>query len=60
MEVSMNGGVGVVQPEKGWQRHLGFGAGAPTRSCSTTPRPDLRDRTFARLVRIIDAKNSPR
>lgn len=27
MEVSMNGGVAVVDPAKGWVRHLGFGAG---------------------------------
>ncbi|MBL9037286.1 MAG: MtsA protein [Archangium sp.] len=27
MEVSMNGGVGVVDPASGWVRHLGFGAG---------------------------------
>ncbi len=26
-EVSMNGGVAVVDPTKGWVRHLGFGAG---------------------------------
>lgn len=27
LEVSMNGGVGVVDPVRGWIRHLGFGAG---------------------------------
>ncbi len=27
MEVSMNAGVGVIDPKKGWLRHLGFGAG---------------------------------
>lgn len=57
MEVSMNGGVGVVDPAKGWQRHLGFGAGVT----EALALDDARGLIYASdmglgLIRVIDAK----
>ncbi len=57
MEVSMNGGVGVVDPRKGWLRHLGFGAGVT----EALALDDARGLLYASdvglgLVRVLDAK----
>lgn len=57
MEVSMNGGVGVVDPAKGWLRHLGFGAGVT----EALALDDARGLLYATdvslgLVRVLDAK----
>lgn len=57
MEVSMNGGVGVVDPARGWRRHLGFGAGIT----EALALDDARGLLYASdvglgLVRVIDAK----
>ncbi len=57
MEVSMNGGVGVLDLKKGWQRHLGFGAGVT----EALALDDARGLLYASdvglgLVRVLDAK----
>lgn len=57
MEVSMNGGVGVVDLTRGWQRHLGFGAGVT----EALALDDARGLLYASdvglgLVRVIDVK----
>lgn len=59
MEVSMNGGVGVVELGKqpGWRRHLGFGAGVT----EALALDDARGLLYATdvglgLLRVIDAK----
>lgn len=56
-EVSMNGGVGVVDPAKGWSRHLGFGAGV-TDSMALDDGAGLLYAADVGLglVRIVDAK----
>jgi DNA-binding beta-propeller fold protein YncE len=56
LEVSMNGGVGVVDV-KGWRRHLGFGAGVT----EALALDDERGLLYATdvglgLVRVLDAK----
>lgn len=56
LEVSMNGGVGVAD-EKGWRRHLGFGAGVT----EALVLDDGRGLLYATdvglgLVRVLDAK----
>ena len=53
----MNGGVGVVDPVKGWRRHLGFGAGVT----EALALDDARGLLYATdvglgLVRVLDAK----
>jgi len=57
MEVSMNGGVGVVDPVKGWQRHLGFGAGV-TEALVLDDAAGLLYATDVSLglVRVLDAR----
>lgn len=57
MEVSMNGGVGVIDPVKGWQRHLGFGAGV-TEALAVDEARGLVYATDVGLglVRVLDAK----
>jgi len=57
MEVSMNGGVGVVDPVTGWKRHLGFGAGV----IDALAVDDAHGLLYAGddalgLVRVIDSK----
>ncbi len=57
MEVSMNGGVGVVDPATGWVRHLGFGAGVT----EGLALDDAKGLLYAAdigvgLVRVLDAK----
>jgi DNA-binding beta-propeller fold protein YncE len=57
LEVSMNGGVGVVDPARGWLRHLGFGAGVT----DALALDDARGLLYAAdvglgLVRVVDAK----
>lgn len=57
MEVSMNGGVGAVSLQKGWQRHLGFGAGVT----EALALDDARGLLYASdvglgLVRVLDVK----
>lgn len=57
MEVSMNGGVGVVDLKTGWRRHLGFGAGVT----ESLVLDDARGLLYASdvgvgLVRVLDAK----
>ncbi|MFT3709949.1 MAG: MtsA protein [Archangium sp.] len=57
MEVSMNGGVGVVDATKGWSRHLGFGAGV-TESLAID---EARGLIYASdvslgLIRVLDGK----
>ncbi|MEW6435005.1 MAG: MtsA protein [Myxococcota bacterium] len=56
LEVSMNGGVGVVD-EKGWRRHLGFGAGV-TEALVLDDAAGLLYATDVGLglVRVLDAK----
>lgn len=56
LEVSMNGGVGVLDPAGGWQRHLGFGAGVT----GALALDDARTLLYAAdpalgVVRIINA-----
>lgn len=56
LEVSMNGGVGVAD-ERGWRRHLGFGAGVT----EALVLDDERGLLYATdvglgLVRVLDAK----
>lgn len=57
MEVSMNGGVGLVDGQKGWLRHLGFGAGVT----EGLALDDARGLLYAGdvglgLVRVLDVK----
>jgi DNA-binding beta-propeller fold protein YncE len=56
MEVSMNGGVGVAD-EKGWRRHLGFGAGV-TEALVLDDEKGLLYATDVGLglVRVLDAR----
>ncbi len=56
LEVSMNGGVGVVTLPEGWRRHLGFGAGVT----EALALDDARGLLYASdvglgLVRVLDA-----
>lgn len=57
LEVSMNGGVGVVSAERGWLRHVGFGAGV-TEALALDERRGLLYATDVGLglVRVLDAK----
>lgn len=56
MEVSMNGGVGVVRPGEGWQRHLGFGAGVTEALALDRARGLLYASDMGLgLVRVLDA-----
>lgn len=57
MEVSMNGGVGVVDPSTGWVRHLGFGAGV-TEGLALDDAAGLlyAGDVGVGLVRVLDAK----
>lgn len=56
MEVSMNGGVGVVAPGAGWRRHLGFGAGVTEALALDAPRGLLYASDVGLgLVRVLDA-----
>ncbi|PZR11901.1 MAG: MtsA protein [Archangium gephyra] len=57
MEVSMNGGVGVVSTKKGWQRHLGFGAGVTEGLAFDEARGLLyAGDVGVGLVRVLDVK----
>ncbi|MGV3619598.1 MAG: PQQ-binding-like beta-propeller repeat protein [Archangium sp.] len=57
MEVSMNGGVGVVSTKKGWQRHLGFGAGVTEGLAFDEARGLLYAGDVGLgLVRVLDVK----
>ena len=57
MEVSMNGGVSVVDANKGWLRHVGFGAGLTETLLLDEPRGLLyaTDEALG-LVRVIEVK----
>ncbi|MCC6337788.1 MAG: MtsA protein [Myxococcales bacterium] len=61
LEVSMNGGVGVVDPASGWKRHLGFGAGV-TLALALDDAQGLLYGTDVSLglVRVLDAKKLAR
>ncbi len=57
MEVSMNGGVGAVSLTKGWQRHLGFGAGVTEALALDEGRGLLYASDVGLgLVRVLDVK----
>lgn len=57
MEVSMNGGVGAIDPVKGWRRHLGFGAGVTEALALDEGRGLLYASDVGLgLVRVLDAK----